>query len=102
MASLIELKYGTSYLSLNVDGCFRVEEDTNNAVCYYNTPGANPGEVWVVTIDMSSNVNADDAEALERMIKRSQQAPASKMVFELPSDTDATVDSMTVSDEIYP
>lgn len=101
MASLIELKYGTSYLSLNVDGCFRVEEDTNNAVCYYNTPSA-AGSVWAVTIDMSSNVSADDASALELMIKRSQQAPASKMVFELPSDPDAYVDSMTVSSESYP
>jgi len=101
MASLIELKYGTGTLSLNVDGVFRVEEDSNNAVCYYNTPAA-AGEVWVVTIDMSENVTADDAAALELLIKRAQQAPGSKTLFELPSNKDATVDSMVVSDEVYP
>lgn len=101
MASLIEMKYGTGTLSLNVDGVFRVEEDSNNAVCYYNTPAA-AGEVWVVTIDMSENVTADDAAALELLIKRAQQAPGSKTLFELPSNTDATVDSMAVGDEVYP
>ncbi len=101
MASLIEMKYGTGTLSLNVDGVFRVEEDSNNAVCYYNTP-SDAGKVWIVTIDMSENVTADDAAALELLIKRAQQAPGSKTLFELPSDTDATVSSMAVGDAVYP
>jgi len=102
MASLIEMKYGTGTLSLNVDGVFRVEEDSSNAICYYNTPGAAAGEVWAVTIDMSENVTADDAAALELLVKRAQQAPGSKTLFELPSNSDATVDSMAVSDLVYP
>jgi len=101
MASLIELKYGTGTLSLNVDGVFRVERSGNNAICYYNTP-AEPGSVWAVTIDMSEDVTADDAAALELVMKRAQQAPGSKTLFELPSNKDATVDSMAVSDEVYP
>ena len=101
MASLIEMKYGTGALSLNVDGVFRVEADSNNAICFYNTPAAS-GEVWAVTIDMSENVTASDAAALELLIKRAQQAEGSKTLFVLPSNSDATVDSMAVSNETYP
>jgi hypothetical protein len=101
MASLIEMKYGTGTLSLNVDGVFRVEEDSTNAVCFYNTPSAS-GEVWAVTVDMSENVTASDAAALELLIKRAQQAEGSKTLFELPSNSDATVSSMAVSSVAYP
>ena len=86
---------------MNVDGVFRVEADSNNAVCFYNTPAAS-GEVWAVTIDMSENVTADDAATLELLIKRAQQAEGSKTLFELPSNKDATVDSMAVSNLTYP
>jgi len=102
MASLIEMKYGTGTLSLNVDGVFRVEKSGTNAICYYNTPGDSAAEVWAVTIDMSEDVTDDDAAALELLAKRAQQAPGSKTLFELPSALDATVDSMAVSSESYP
>jgi len=101
MASLIEMKYGTGTLSLNVDGVFRVDADSNNAVCFYNTPSS-AGSVWAVTIDMSENVTASDAAALELLIKRAQQVEGSKTLFELPSNSDATVSSMAVSSETYP
>ena len=51
---------------------------------------------------MSENVTASDAAALELLIKRAQQAEGSKTLFELPSNSDATVSSMAVSSVAYP
>jgi len=91
MASLIKFPYltsgdVTSYLTLNVDGAYRCEMDTNNIIVYYNIIGSSAGQILAVTLDFKSDAKDSDAEALELMVKAAAQAPGSCELFVLPSD----------------
>ena len=107
MASLIRMKYAsdsTDYLTLNVDGAFRVDVNSGNARIYYNIP-ATSGEVWVVDCDFSTTLDAADVTNLETLIVKAQQQPGSVSTWLVPSDTMSFLNAatpFTVGDEAYP
>ena len=107
MASLIRMKYAsdsTDYLTLNVDGAFRVDVSGGDARIYYNIP-AQAGQVWVVDCDFNNVLVAADVTNLEALIVEAQQEPGSSRTWLVPSDTTSFLNAatpFTIGDEVYP
>jgi len=94
MANIINFPYesSTTFLSLNVAGCYKVLVGTNpdQIDLYYNVPSGTSTATYAVTLDWNgTDIEQSDITALGELVQSLKKTPAASAEFKLVSDDTA-------------